>query len=269
MTRRTIPARLIPAALLALAVVSLPACDVVFQDTNAVNATDQWKRTFTLADGGRVEIINLNGPIEVTASAGTTVDVVADLLASGATDQLAKDLLKTITIQEQAAPDRIRLEVPRAADSGGFDIGPRGRTSVTFKVAVPRTAVVTVTTRNGDIRVTDVAGALKAESTNGAVTCKGLSGPVNASTTNGPISVEVAAIRPEGIRLDTTNGPINLKVPADTKANISAKWVRGGFQAEGLTPQGESDRRRYTGKLNGGGPPIDLSTTNGGIRIRS
>jgi DUF4097 and DUF4098 domain-containing protein YvlB len=259
----------VPAALFVLAVVSLPACDVVFQDTNAAKATDQWKRTYTLAPGGLIDITNVNGPIEVTGSAGDTVDVVADLSATGATDQLAKDLLKAIKIDEQATPDKIRLEVPRTSEDGGFGFGSAGRKTVAFKIAVPKASLVKVTTRNGNIRFTDLAGAVKAESTNGAVIGTGLSGPVNASTTNGSISLHVLAVQPQGIRLDTTNGPIELALPAGAKATISARWVNGGFSTNGLSPQGESDRRHYAGTLNGGGPTIELSTTNGPIRLRS
>ena len=269
MMRRTIPAWSLRAVLAALAVVALPACDVVFQNETAVKATDHWSRTYELAETGQLEIVNPNGPVEISVASGRTVDVQAELIAHGPTEELAKAQLKVIKIVEQTTAEKVRLEVPRVPAEGGFGLGPSSRAAVSFKIAVPKNAVVRVTTRNGPVQVAGVAGAVTVETSNGPVTCTGLSGPVNASTTNGRIAVEVSAVRPEGIRLDTTNGAIDLKVPADAKGTISARWVNGGFHADGVQAEGETSRRHYDGKLNGGGPPIELSTTNGGIRLRS
>ncbi len=145
----------------------------------------------------------------------------------------------------------------------------RASRSVSFKVKVPKNAAVRINTRNGEVHITGITGPVKADSTNGSIVCEDLGGPVEAGTTNGDLKVQTTAVRPEGIRLDTTNGSIDLRVPADAKANISAHWVHGDFESSGLRPEGQTEGRRYQGTMNGGGPRIELNTTNGRIRISS
>lgn len=252
-------------ALMATAVL-LAGCDVVFQGMNA-RATDVWQRTYKLEDGGQVEVINPNGRIDVTPSAdATTVEVVAERQARAASEQAAKDELKLIQISEQVSPKTIRIEVPRS--SGGMRFGQASR-EVSFRLKVPKNAAVKVNTRNGEVHVTGLSGPVEADSSNGDIVAENLGGVVQAGTTNGSIKVQVTSVLADGIHLETTNGDIELRVPADARATIAAHWVNGGFEATGLKPQGETDRRRYEGKLNGGGPRIELNTTNGRIHISS
>lgn len=257
---------LVRMALLALVLPAGTACDVVFQGMNA-EATDRWTRTYTLDAGGQVVVINPNGAIDVVPSAdSTTVEVVAERRARAATEAAAKEELKKIQINEQVTGTAIKLEVPRSTDGAHFG---RAMREVIFRLKVPKAAIVTVNTRNGEVHVAGLSGAVKIESSNGDIVGENLGGAVQAGTTNGNIRMHVTGIQPDGIRLDTTNGVIDLRMPADLKATIAAHWVNGDFEATGLTPQGEKARRRYDGKLNGGGPLVELNTTNGRIRISS
>ncbi len=262
MKRRMGPAIVVPLAVVAMALFSA-ACDVAFQGLNAT-ARDEWKKTYTLAPGGHFQVTNVNGAIEVSPSDGRTVEVVAERRVRASSEQAAKEALKSLQITEKVSPDDIRLEVP--GQSGGMHFGSR---EVSFKIKLPADAVVRLTTRNGGVSVEGLKGPVKVETSNGAINGENIGGSLDAGTTNGGITVQMTALGPDGVRLDTTNGGITLRVPVDTRANISARWVHGGFEATGLKPEGESDRRHYDGKLNGGGPRIDLSTTNGGIRISS
>ncbi len=267
MNQRVRPDRLAALVILAAAAVVGAACDVMFQGMNA-QATDTWQRTYKLESGGRVQITNPNGTIEVTPSAdATTVEVVAERRVHAATEDAARQELKNIQITEEATPNEIRLDVPRPGGEG-MHFG-RSSHSVSFKVKVPTNAAVRISTRNGEVHVTGLAGPVKAESTNGSIVCDNLAGPVEAGTTNGDVKVQASAVQSDGIRLDTTNGSIDLRIPANARANISAHWVHGDFEATGLRPQGQTEGRRYQGTLNGGGPRIELNTTNGQIRISS
>jgi hypothetical protein len=52
-----------------------------------------------------------------------------------------------------------------------------------------------------------------------------------------------------------------------TRASISASITNGGISTSGQLDTLESTRRRLEARLNGGGPPIRISGTNGGITI--
>src|SRR5687767_10205145 len=77
------------------------ACDIVTADFKS-RATGEWRKSYQLAPGGRVEVANINGKIDVTGSSGNTVEIVAEKLARGATPEAAKDALGRVEIREES-----------------------------------------------------------------------------------------------------------------------------------------------------------------------
>ena len=82
-------------------------------------------------------------------------------------------------------------------------------------------------------------------------------------------TIDVRSVGSELIDLRTVNGGLELMLPADARANLSATVVNGVIDTTGLALDlmGEQTRRRVRGRLNGGGAPIELATTNGPIRV--
>jgi hypothetical protein len=64
---------------------------------------------------------------------------------------------------------------------------------------------------------------------------------------------------------------VRLSLPETARADVSASSVNGGINVSGIDLEtvGDRTRRRLSGRLNGGGTPIELRTTNGGVRIES
>jgi len=252
-------------AVLAVSIVTLSGCDVMVGMGGFGGkelAKDQWRRTYPLAAGGQLDIVNVNGSIVTEATDGTVVDVVAERSARAGTLEAAKDLLQGIQMREETAPARVSIEVKPPSGFGGS-------TNVDFVVKVPRNAVLRLLNSNGKITIVGAQGSIRAEVTNGGVTGRGLAGAVDASTTNGSISVDMDTVAGDGIRLGTTNGSIQLALPASARAEIRASCVNGGVSATNLNLEhrGTQSRRRLDGTLNGGGSRIVLDTTNGGIKI--
>jgi DUF4097 and DUF4098 domain-containing protein YvlB len=251
--------------LVVAAALGLTACDILVESLNA-KATEEWRRTYPLAAGGRVEVRNTNGSIEVTAGEGTTVEVVAEKVAKGGSDQAAKELLPKIEIREDVSPERIRLET--RVPSG---LGMLAHGEVSYRLTIPRDAHLTLTTANGSVRATGASGPVTLETTNGSVQGNGLGGSVQAETTNGSVRIDADTLAADGIRVETVNGSIEVKIPATVKADVSARCVNGRVQATGLNlareDEGERGRRRLEGRVNGGGPRIELTTTNGSVRL--
>jgi len=249
-------------AVLAAAAIACGACDMSIGNL-AGRATDEWTRTYQLAPGGEVEIVNTNGRIDVEPSGGSAVDVRAERIAKAATDEGARELLPRITIREDVKPDRVRLETERMTGvmiGAGFE--------VRYHVKAPASASIRATGTNGQVAIGGITGPIAARTTNGAVAVRDASGPVEASTTNGQVTVEVAKLSSR-IKLSTTNGAVTLTLPDDAKADVTATVTNGGISVTGLKLETtEQSRRRIEGKINGGGEPIELHTTNGGIRIR-
>lgn len=245
--------------------VALAGCDASLAHLTA-RATDEWTHTYPLTAGGEVRIVNTNGRIDVEGVDGTTVEIRAERIARGATDAAARELLPRIIIREDIKPDRISLETERM---NGIMIG--AGFEVRYHVRAPKNAVVTMTNTNGQVVLNALSGKVVAHTTNGAVKATALSGGLDAESTNGSLSIEMASVGADRISLETTNGSVTLMLPEKAKASVTAAVTNGGISVGALDnfEFTEKSRRRLEGKLNGGGTPVELHTTNGSIRVRS
>jgi hypothetical protein len=251
--------------LFALALPLAAGCDIVgagFQEQES----ETWSRSYPLGPGGQLEVVNVNGRIHVTGGDGNAIEVTAEKIGKGSTLEAAKDALRRLEIREDTSPDRVRLETKVPSGSGMFN---RGGGEVRYTIRVPAGADLKLETVNGGIEVRNVQGRTEASTTNGGIVGRGLAGPVEASTTNGGIEVDVDAVSADGIRMECINGGLRLRLPKDAKADVSARVTNGGISLTDLPLEivGEQSRRKLEGRLNGGGPRVQIEGTNGGIRI--
>jgi len=248
------------------AVTGLAGCDVTIKDGDVSfgqlhgRATQEFNRKYPLAPGGRVELVNSSGPVEVSAGPAGTVLIAAVLSARAMTDERAKEILSEARIEESTTPDHVKLTTVRGNRSRGFQVN--------YKVVVPSEARVEITANDGTIKVDGVRGHVKAMSANGAIELSGLRGSVDAALVNGTILVKMAEVTAH-VQLEGTNGRIALEVPKDTKAVLNARSVNGSLSVTGLTVQEPTGRRirNLESVLNGGGPEINVRVTNGRVTI--
>jgi hypothetical protein len=256
---------------------SVAACDIQAGDGKEFSfgiasgkAQDTWTRTYTLADKGRLEIINVNGRITAEPATDDKVTVEGRRTAKGSTDEAAKEMLAKLEIREEVSGDRVRVESrpPRMSGFNGHEIE--------WTIKVPRGVVVDLRTVNGGVRLSGLQGEVHAKTTNGGV--KGVNITANileASSVNGGIDIELgSALDADGtIDIETVNGGVTLGMASDSKATIVARAVNGGVRVDGLDIQKQEQansfesKRRLEGTLNGGGAKVNISTTNGGVRI--
>lgn len=242
-------------------------CDIAMADFHE-QQTVEWRKSYELSQGGRVEISNVNGKIEVSPGQGNTVEVYAKKIGKASNKEAAKAALDRIQIVESAAGGVIKIET-RVDRSGGDGLFNHSQGQVEYVVRVPAHAEMKLTTVNGGVELSGLTGRVIAEATNGGVRGRDIAGQIDATTTNGGVEMDLAAVAPGGVKLECTNGGIVLRLPADARATIAARISNGGIDASGLNLQsrGESSHRRLDGDLNGGGPRIALEGTNGGIEI--
>lgn len=258
-TRVRAAAALLPVLLL------VSACDIAMADFRE-QETSEWRKTYELQAGGRVEIGNVNGKIQVTPGEGNAVEIYAKKVAKGASKEAAKEALERIQILESSEGGVIKIETKVNRDGGMFN---HGQAHVEYVVRVPASAPLKVSTVNGGVELSGLSGRINAETTNGGIRGRDIAGEIQAVTTNGGVEMDLAAVPEGGVKLECTNGGIELRLPKDAKATISARVANGGIDTAGLSlaTRGESTHRRLEGDLNGGGPRISLEGTNGGIKI--
>src|SRR5438552_8295113 len=152
-------------------------------------ARDTWTRSYTLSKSGEVSIANVNGRVVIEGTDGTSVQVEAERISRAATEQLAKELLPKIPINDRSTPDNVFVETGRIQ---GILIG--ASYEVRYHVKAPRGATVRAMTVNGGVLLKALTGRATARTTNGGVEGEALGGGVEARTVNGGVTVTLAAV---------------------------------------------------------------------------
>ena len=256
---------------------SLAACDIqagenghFSVDIASGKATDTWSRTYTVAAGGRFELINVNGRITAESTDGKDVVVEGKRTAKGRSDEAAKELLGRLEIREEVGGSTVRVESrpPRTSGFGGHEIE--------WTVKVPKGLTVDLRTINGGVRLNGLSGEIHAKTTNGGVKGQNIiPETIEASSVNGGIEIELGAPldSTDSVEISTVNGGASLQMPSESKATITARAVNGGVRVNDLDIKQDDEpheferKRRLNGTLNGGGAKVSISTTNGGVRL--
>ena len=256
---------------------SLAGCDIqagenghFSVDIASGKATDTWSRTYTVAAGGRFELINVNGRITAESTDGKDVVVEGKRTAKGRSDEAAKELLGRLEIREEVGGSTVRVESrpPRTSGFGGHEIE--------WTVKVPKGLTVDLRTINGGVRLDGLSGEIHAKTTNGGVKGQNIiPETIEASSVNGGIEIELGAPldSTDSVEISTVNGGASLQLPSESKATITARAVNGGVRVNDLDIKQDEEpheferKRRLNGTMNGGGAKVSISTTNGGVRL--
>jgi hypothetical protein len=142
------------------------------------------------------------------------------------------------------------------------------------------------TAGSGSIRAIGIAGALTASSGSGSVKfeqtaagdveigtgsgdveIKGAKGAVKVQTGSGSITAQGD---PTGDwRLHTGSGDVSVELPQQASFNLVARTSSGSIDtSREIAVQGKLSPRELQGKVGGGGPTVELSTSSGSIQIR-
>ena len=207
-----------------------------------------------------------NGGIRINGENRSDVLIRACVQTWGTSDEAAKSLAQGIRISTSPV---VKAE---SVDETNW--------SVSYEVRVPNSTNLKLNAHNGGISISSVEGTLEFETTNGGVSLQDVAGDVRGRTTNGGVKVELlgSSWRGNGLDVTTTNGGVHLSMPESYAANIETGTTNGGFKSDIAAlniPQDEnkaswhSRAKRLNAALNGGGAPIRIMTTNGGVKISS
>lgn len=218
-------------------------------------------REQTIQAGGIINVDGrTNGGVSVRGWDRNDILVRAQVQAWAKTEQEAQAL--TEQVQVEISGTNIRSNGPTTQNRQGW--------AVSFEVFVPRRSDLQLKAHNGGITIREVRGRIEFETTNGGVSLAQLAGNVRGTTTNGGINVTLDGQRwdGEGLDVQTTNGGVKMTMPGNYAAHLETSTVNGGLSFDfPVTVQGKIDRELNT-DIGGGGAPIRVRTTNGGVSFR-
>ena len=219
-------------------------------------------REQSLPSIGRLNIdASPNGGITVKGWMRGDVLVRARIEAQADNEGAAANLVSRVAIDGNGGQVR----------ASGPDTGNDASWSVTYEIFVPQLSDLTLKSRNGGLTVSDVRGQIQVDATNGGVRLRRVAGEVKGETVNGGIDVELAGNVSDlrQVELKTQNGGVTLAMPAHSGARVQAETGMGRIQSDFPMPLSADARaRKMDFNIGAGGPPIHITTGNGGIRLK-
>lgn len=124
-------------------------------------------------------------------------------------------------------------------------------------------------TSNGHVNAEVKNGVLDATTSNSSVTARLMDPPdrpVRVQSSNGHIDLQMNVVR--DVRADTSNSSITLRLPPNPNARLRARTTNSSISTDSeLTIKGTQSKNNWDGTFGSGGPLLDLSTSNGAIKI--
>jgi DUF4097 and DUF4098 domain-containing protein YvlB len=274
----------------------LAGCDIDDFD-GGHRVQEDFHHSYALKSGGTVSVENFNGNVDIVGWEKDQVEI------NGTRYAPRESLLSLVKVEITNTADNIRIRISKPdyrrgnmgarmtiqvptkvnleriqTSNGSLNVsrieGPvRLRTSNGKVLAQRLTGQLEVTTSNGGIEVRELKGDATLLTSNGRITAD-LIGQASGrnmrfETSNGPIELRVDGQLASGLRARTSNGAITVRLPASTNARLSASTSNSTVSTDFdlMVHGGEISKRHMSGTLGSGGPTIDISTSNGSIRV--
>ena len=214
--------------------------------------------TYPLQPGGRLELDNRNGSIEIIGWDRNTIDV------SGTKFAPSSDRLKQIKINVSVSGNTASIATEWPRDSWHGSYGAK------YTIRAPRqTTLARAQTTNGSVSIEDLEGGGLVNSTNGRISMARDTGDYDVRTSNGAIEFEECS---GSERAHTTNGAVRGRLKA---GSIDSESTNGSID---LTLMQPSNGQRIRAATTNGGIALALAefhdnalnaaTTNGSVTIR-
>ncbi len=253
----------------ALALLALAAAGAAAQD---------FQRSYNLAAGGAVEIVNVSGDVELKGYDGSAL--VVNAYRTGRDRDM-------VEVEDNSTPGRVslRAKYPRECNCDA---------SVRFEVRVPRAGGLSfdkistasgnvraegfsgrlhLSTASGDVTVRGVGGEIRAASASGTVRVQESTGSVNASTASGDVEVELTRLEGDGdMNFSSASGDVRVRMPSNIDARVSMSTASGDLETN-FPIEVKTNRygpgRRAEGQLGSGARSLKLSTASGNVSLKS
>jgi len=232
-----------------------------------------WTQTFPLNAGGRFQIDNINGQINIH---GWSSNVVA---LTAAVHGKTLESVEALHINVRTDPDSAHVHTESSNGNGGFQslwdlikYGLRDNATVDYTVHVPElTQLEGVSSVNGQIDIGGVAGDIAASTVNGETKIKDAGRNLKLDTVNGTITAHMKSLGTgQRVTLDAVNGELVLAVPENADAAFSVTTVNGSISSEFPSLQAKKEwpvGNNLNGSLGNGTASVKITAVNGTVKF--
>jgi len=226
------------------------------------DVTNQINKTVTLAPGSNVRVSGINGRVTIETWDGDRAEINITVRAS---DVSAMER-RPIIIEDTPNSLTIRTEEDREGRKRGWD---RGWVNHEVRLKSPKNVNLKVSSVNGVVNVGAITGEIGVSSVNGGVEVAQAGTATQLSSINGGITLSLLRLGEGGLRVSSVNGGVKIGLPSETNAEIDVHSINGGINSDlPITVVGEVRRGQLRGRVGDGGPPITITSVNGGVTLR-
>jgi DUF4097 and DUF4098 domain-containing protein YvlB len=234
----------------------------VSNQRSAGDVTDQINKTITLAPGSNVTIRSINGRVSIETWDSDKAEINIAIRASDRTAMERRPILVDHTPNSLI----IRVEEDREGRKSGWD---RGWVRHEVNLKLPKSVNLKISSVNGTVGVGAITGEVGVSSVNGRVEVAQAGTATALSSINGRVSLSLLRLGEGGLRVSSVNGGVELGLPSATNAEVDVRSVNGGIDSDlPITVVGEMKRGQLRGTIGSGGPPIIITSVNGGVTLR-
>lgn len=245
--------------------------------------SENFSKELPFEKGDRLEIENINGDITVEKWDKKTLKIEVIKTAKGSSESSVKEALGNAKVDIQAANNGVSVKVQGSRSWSFFSWlwGSGESVEVTFRVFLPESARMELSSVNGSIFVNVKESELKAETVNGKISAKGVNllsattvngridfdceNIIKIESVNGSINGSILSDKPRTATVEAVNGAITLRFKEKASFSLSLENVNGSINCD--FKEVEGTKREKSGDINGGGETISVETVNGSIEI--
>ncbi len=241
-------------------------------------SADEWNKSYQVGNNPTLHVETNDASIEVNRGVSNTiaVHIVADGYTIGNSG---------VRVTEHQDGDKVDLNV-HIPNQWGIHFGMHQ--GVRVQVQVPPQAALDMHSGDGHISLNGISGQARLDTGDGHITVQNFNGSLHGHTGDGHMSIDGTftdldlrtgdghvdlSVRPgskmnNGWLIHTSDGRVEAKLPEDLAAELYAHTGDGHIQLDlPVTVSGSIERSRVRGKLNGGGPLLEITTGDGSIHI--
>jgi hypothetical protein len=220
---------------------------------------DENRRTFQLASGARVEVLNISGTVDIETTEAGPAEV--QIIRSA---RRAEDLkYHQVTIEQTATGLVVRGHEDREAYRGGRQVQQQ------VKLKLPRDVSLTLRGVGGHVTVGEVDGDVQVERIGGGLELGLVGGKFEAANLGGHLRAGLRGLEKDGIRISQVGGHVELHFRRELNADLEVSRMSGRLHADVpnvtmLTPESAVLTRARVGA---GGAALSISKVGGNVRL--
>lgn len=251
----------------ALATVMLSSAFAAHAETRTV------QQSYALPLDGRVVIDNYKGTITVRTWDKPRVDLRADIVP----DMSSPEMVNQTEIRIDAAERSLHVKTvyPNRDGSRSFWEAisnwslPGNNPLVNYTLSIPASATLRIKDYKSEIHLSGLRGPLDVETYKGDMDLSDLAGALHVTTYKGTARVSFSKFT-QSSSLETYKGDIDIRIPRETGFQVHSRVGRRADVSSDFAaylPAGNQGEMR--GRINGGGPTLELKGQRGSFRVRS